>query len=331
MGIILSVMKAIALSFGLVLWLVGCMSSPVQVPPTASIEITLTLPATTTNTLLATSTKPHLPTTSPTHVSTSTRTPIPSPTADLAATVVAAQEPSLYASFPSPDGKWRMDILIYNCVSVDEGGDEYAYEQLLLVDLTSGKERVADEQLQFCGGLGAFGFEGRYWSPDSTYFYYTTTRQGVPDGCGYWEAPLSRVDVAAAHTEYLGMGTRSPDGGKIATWDPSFKELVIRDVNDGEIARFPAYANNEQLGPISWSPDSQSLVYLQVYSWCPLSGNSYLVEVDLSDSRQTLLLESENPTFGGVEWAASEELNLFDELGEEWKYNILADELTQNP
>ena len=253
----------------------------------------------------------------------------------MAATVVAAQQPSLYASYPSPDGKRRADIIIYNCVktsgSDQAGWNEYAYEELLLVELANGDKRVADVQLQSCGGLGAFGFEGRYWSPNSKYFYYTTARQGAPDGCGYWEAPLSRIDVTDPHKEYLGMGTRSLDGEKIATWDSAERALVIWDINGGEIARFPAFASNAELGPIIWSPSSQSLAYLQVNSWCPLAGKSYLVEADLLSSTQTMLLESEKPTFGSVEWDHRDELRLFDENGKEWRYNLLTNEVTPVP
>ena len=324
-------MKPIALTLCIVLWLVGCIPQPVQQSITPSIELTSTLPATTTKIPSASSTKTILPTITPTHISTSTRTPIPSPTEDLAATVVAAQKPSLYASYPSPDGLWRTDVLIYNCIKVNEGGDETALEQLHLVNLVTGDERLVDTQLQYCGGLGAYGFEGRFWSPDSNYFYYTTARLGVPDGCGFWEPPLSRFDLANLRTEFLGMGTQSPDGEKIATWDTSFKELVIRDINDGEIARFPAFSSDAGIGPITWLPDSQSLVYLQVNSWCPLAGKSYLVEADLLSTTQTLLLESEKPTFSSVEWADSDEIKLFDENGKEWRFNLDSKELTQSP
>jgi len=224
-----------------------------------------------------------------------------------------------------------MDILIYNCIKVNEGGDENALEQLHLVNLVTGDERLVDMQLQYCGGLGAYGFEGRFWSPDSKYFYYTTARQGVPDGCGFWEPPLSRIDLVNLSTEFLGMGTQSPDGEKIATWDTSFKELVIRDVNDGELARFPAFSSDAGIGPITWLPDSQSFVYLQVNSWCPLAGKSYLVRVDLLNSTQTLLLESEKPAFSRVESVASDEIKLFEENGKEWRFNLLSKVLTQLP
>jgi hypothetical protein len=324
-------MHKIILFSSLLILLAGCTAQTEQQSTLTTTEITPASLSTATTHPLPSSTKTPSPTIAIPSVSTPTRTAMPSPTADLAATVVAAQQPSLYASYPSPDGKWRMDILIYNCVSVDEGGNEDAYEQLLLVDLADGEAHLADEQLQSCGGLGAFGFEGRYWSPESTYFYYTNARQGVPDGCGYWEPPLSRIEIAAPHMEYLGMGSRSPDGEKITTWDSSEQALVIWDINGGEIARLPAYVSNEELGPIAWSPDSQSLVYLQVNSWCPLSGYSYLVLVDSSKPGQSLLIQSESPTIGGVEWDTKDELRLVDADGKEWRYNLPTKELIQVP
>ena len=42
-------------------------------------------------------------------------------------------------------------------------------------------------------------------------------------------------------------------------------------------------------------------------------------------------LNSENPTFGGVEWNTKQELRLIDENGNEWQYDLLSRELTQVP
>jgi hypothetical protein len=225
---------------------------------------------------------------------------------------------------------YRMDIIIYDCVSTG-GTDENAYEQLILVDPASGERLLADDQLLYCGGLGSYGFEGRYWSPNSRYFYYTTARQGTPDGCGYWAAPLSRYDVASTQNEFLGMGSLSLDGTRVATIDPVKQELVIWNIDNGELARFPAFTPSRQAGPIAWSPDNQSLVYLQVDSWCPLSGKSSLVLVDPSRPGQTQLLESQSPTFGSVQWNSPDELILFDENGKEWRFNLLTNELNQIP
>jgi WD40 repeat protein len=323
-------MKKVVLYIGLLILLSSCIAPTIQQPTLTTTEITRTSQPTVMMTSLPTSTETISPTNTPTQTTNPTRTPIPSPTADLAATVMATQTPMLYASYPSPVGMWRMDITIYDCAKTIEG-NENAYEQLVLVNLISGEGQLADEQLQYCGGLGAYGFEGRYWSPDSQIFYYTSARQGVPDGCGYWEPPLFRFNVNTLEIEDLGIGLRSPDGGKIVTWNSSEQALVIWNINDDEIARYPAFTSNAEIGSITWSPDGQSLVYLQVDSWCPLSGKSYLVLVDISKPEQSLLLESEKPTFGSVEWDFKTELRLYDENGEEWQYNLLTDELTQVP
>lgn len=250
-------------------------------------------------------------------------TETPAATPDIAATVAAIQQPRLYGSYPSPDGKWRAEVVIYECVKAG-GVDEIAYEQLKLVQVTSGDERTADDQLQYCGGLGAFGLEGLFWSPNSRYFYYTDAREGIPDGCGYWERPIIRLDTISLNKEYLGAGPRSPEGRKIATWQG--RELVVWNINDGEVTRVAAIAEAET-GPIAWSPDSQALVYVQFASYCPLSGKSYVVRLDLLELKQTLLLESEKPTFGDVSWDALDELALLDENGKQWIYSFTTQQL----
>lgn len=324
-------MKKLILVFILMLIISGCRPSTPQVPTPTSTFIPITPRLFATYTSNPTATFTPIPTNSPAKSPTPTFIPTPSPTAVLAALVMATQQPILFASYPSPDGMWRMDIIIYDCIKVQEDADENAYEQLLLVDPPSEDGQVAAEQLQYCGGLGAYGFDGRYWSPNSRYFYYTDARQGLPDGCGYWVPPLSRYDIAFAKNEYLGSGSLSPDGSKVAAWNTTELSLMIWDVNDGEIARYSPLNPVAQVGPIAWSPDSQKLVYLQADSWCPLSGTSYLMLVDVANHEQTLRVDSENPTFGSVEWNTEQELRLIDVNGIEWQYDLLSRELSRVP
>ncbi len=295
--------------------LVSCTPASVATPPARATPLPV---ATSTTTSTATLTPTASATATPTRI-----TETPTATVDIAATVVAIQEPRLYESYPSPDGKWRAEIVIYECVRTG-GVNENAYEQLKLVQVTSGDERIADDQLQYCGGLGAAGLAGLFWSPNGHYFYYTRYREGVPDGCGYWEPPIVRLDVASLNKEYLGIGLRSPDGRKVATWQG--RELVIWNINDGEIARVPAVAEADT-GPIAWSPDSRALVYVQFASYCPLSGESYVVRLDLPELKQTLLLESEKPTFGDVSWNVPDELALLDENDKQWIYSFATQQL----
>lgn len=259
---------------------------------------------------------------------TATTTPTVTATPDIAATVIAISEPRKFSSHLSPDGKWRAEVVIYDCVAVG-GADENAYEQLKLIHIDSSVEKIADSQLQYCGGLGAFGLAGLFWSANSRYFYYTNAREGVPDGCGYWEQPIIRLDVSNLELERLGSGPRSPDGTKLATrWG---QELAIWNINEGEVARISAMALDAEMGPIAWAPDARALVYIQFASYCPLSGKSYVVRLDLPTLEQILLLESETPTFGNVTWDVLNELTLLDKNGKRWHYNFTTQELRRVP
>ncbi len=87
---------------------------------------------------------------------------------------------------------------MYGCVAAgnsDEGSDEYAFEGLYLGRVDAGSFAQVDSQLINCGGLGAYGFQGLCWSPDSRYFYYDMAREGVPDGSGEWTAPIRQLEV----------------------------------------------------------------------------------------------------------------------------------------
>ncbi|MDQ2690866.1 MAG: hypothetical protein M3Y68_02420 [Chloroflexota bacterium] len=254
----------------------------------------------------------------------------------IAAAIMTEQAPRLFDSYPSPDEDWRAEVVIYDCISVDPASvDENAYEELRVINVGSGESNVIDTQLQYCGGLGAAGLEGLFWSPNSRYFYYTDGREGVPDGCGgYWQRPILRYEISTSGTEELGGGPLSPDGTKLATWQG--KDLVIWDVNEGEELGRVSYdiANLElESGPgaIVWSPDNQALVYMLVESYCPLSGQSAIVHVDLSTLEQSVVLESETPTFGDAVWTEAEEITLFDESGNQWVYTFETRELEPLP
>lgn len=256
-----------------------------------------------------------------------TETPNPTPT--IVGTVIAMSEPTIHSSHRSPDGEWQAEVVIYDCVPVGMEG-EFAFDQLNLIQLGENKTIAADSQLLSCGGLGAFGLAGLFWSPNSRYFYYTNAREGVPDGlCGYWSPPLLRIDVENPVPEFLGIGSLSKDETRLATWFQN--ELILSDVDEGEIARLPPFAPGTEIGPVTWSPDSQSLVYVQTELHCPLSGNSYVVRLDLPSLEQTLLLESESPTFVSATWDSPNELTLFDENGDQWRYNLATKELQGAP
>lgn len=293
---------------------------------TAISVATSTLQATQPNnpTATATFTLRQAETLTPTQVS-----PMPHPTSTIVGTVIAVSDSKIQSSHRSPNGNWQAEVVTYECVHVGEV-DAFAFDQLNFIQVADESTLVVDSQLQSCGGVGAFGLDGLFWAQNSRYFYYTNARESFPDGlCGYWTPPFIRIEVSNPVPEFLGIGNLSPDGSKLATWQDL--ELVVWDVDGGEVARTPAFAPDIDIGPIVWSPDSQSLVYLQIESYCPVSGLSYLVRLDLPETRQSLLLESEAPTFGNASWDDPEVLNLSDENGEDWRYIFSTKELQQLP
>lgn len=259
-----------------------------------------------------------------------TKTPTSMPDFDatasaIPAAVMSASSPRLHDSYSSRDNQWRAEVIIYDCVQVGEV-DTNAYEELRLIEVSTGEAKVVDSQLLNCGGLGAFGLEGRLWSPNSRYFYYTDARESWPDGgCGYWERPLLRLDVTDQSRESLGMGPFSPDGTKLATWQD--RDIVVWGLDEGEIARSPAQPADAVNGPIAWSPDGEALVYLQTEEYCNPSGNSYVVRLDLPELNANVLLESESLAFTGVTWEDPGRIELTDWDGNTWTYDFETEEL----
>jgi hypothetical protein len=286
--------------------------------------------------------------TSSSTVPVATKTPSPKPTVtktptpdDVATThfietasinaIVATVHPAVLASYPSSDGKWRVDIIRYDCINYtfpDYVGS-VAYEQLKIVNLADGTDKIVEDQLLNCDGIGAFGLDGLYWSPSNRYFYYSDWREGTPDGgCGsYLALPIYRLDTVTQDITTIGGSHISPDQTKLAFWHKN--EIVIWDLDMGEIERIQGLVPNAFNGAIAWSPDGRSLTYLQsTYDYCaPDYGTTYFTRLDLVDMSQTLLLKFESPGFGGVRWETSDEIILTDGEGKLWIYDLISREL----
>ena len=321
-------------------------STPAPLPPTALASTDLPA-ATSMSTSRPTSTRiltplPAAATKSPTSTAAPTRRPAttraatttPGPTAtdepDIAATLTAGSVPRLHAAYPSPDGRLRAEVHVFDCAPFPDGL-EYAYERLQVVDAASGETQFIDGQLQSCGGLGAFGLAGLFWSPSGRYFYFTEAREGVPDGCGYWSRPISRVDTTDWTTADLGGGHVSPDELLLATWDE--RDLVVYEIDGQETGRVAAAADALALGPIAWSPDSRSLAFVQAQMFCipGQSGSTTVGRVDVPSLTSRVLLRSEDPAFQDVIWAEPEWLRLTDDQGREWLFDIAGGELSAAP
>ena len=210
-------------------------------------------------------------------------------------TIVSTVQPALLAEYPSADGKWHVEVIRYECTNYSPE-EVIAYEQLKLIDLSDGSEQVVADQRLNCGGLGAFGFEGLVWSPNNLYFYYSESRVGFPDGmCGdYYAPPIYKLDTRTGETMMVGGGHISPDGTKLAMWLDN--EIVIWDLDGEGIVRVRPLKHNLSGGQITWSLDSQAIIYVQTESECaPDYGTTYITRLDLTDYSQTLLAEYPAP------------------------------------
>jgi hypothetical protein len=240
---------------------------------------------------------------------------------DIAATIVATETPQVVDVDTSPDGRWRAEVLAYECMPVSLG-EEFvnAYQLLQVSDTVSGNSTFIERQVRFCGGLGAAGLSGISWSRNSRFFYFTSAAEGMPEGCGWWMRPTARLDTVTWSIEDLGGGPLSPDGSTRASWQGD--ELLISSVEQGDSSRLKPLAPAPNLGQIAWSPRDPALVYLQTESDCYPWGKTYLVLVDLSDHSSRLLLESEAPSFAWVDWRDPGTLDLTDQDDGKWTYTL---------
>jgi hypothetical protein len=290
------------------------------------------LPAQTSPTAIATGTS--LPTDTPTAVA--SRTSTPDDVATFRAietasieTLISTVPPVVLEEKPSPDGKWLAEVIRYDCIAYQHPSyvERIAYEQLKLINLSDGTEQTIEDQLQNCDGIGGGGLKGLHWSPNNRYFYYTDWREGIPESCGNYAVPMIyRFDTLTQENFTIGGGHISPDQLKLAMWQRN--DIVIWDLDQGEVGRVESLTRVRFNGEISWSPDSQSIVYLQTEWDCaPDYGKTYLTRLDLSNMSQELLLEHDSPGFGSVRWDTMNQLTLRDGYNNEWVYSISTKEL----
>ena len=250
-------------------------------------------------------------------------------------TLISTVEPDVLEENPSPNGKWRAEVIRYDCINYQypDYVGRTAYEQLKLIRLMDGNETIVEDQLQNCDGIGGGGLKGLYWSPNNRYFYYTDWREGYPESCGNYIVPtVYRFDTLTEEHITVGWGHISPDQTKLAMWEWQKNEIVIWDLDRGEVARVESLERVRFHGEISWSPDSQSIVYLQTEWDCaPDYGKTYLTRLNLADLSQELLLEEEAPGFGAVSWDTMNQMTLTNGHNNRWTYDLVSKELKAIP
>ncbi len=309
----------------ILLTVAGC-SSPADSSPVATVS-TPTSTHTLTPTQSPTATRTPTPTHSPTVQVTPTKMASPEPTTEAQGRLLTEVTPRIHGTYPSPDGNWEVQVVIYDCTDVDpEAPGGNALEQLVLVSLADSTQTVLDSQFIYCGGLGASGLEGRFWTSDSQFFFYTSAREGVPDGCGFfWARPLLRVNITDPQPKRFGSSAISPDGNMIAAWISG--QLEIWETAGGQIAAAEIPISVASNGPIAWSPDNRSVAYLLTEEPC-LTGVTYVVTVALADMEPVLVLTSEDPSFSDLAWDDLNALTLSDREGTAWSFDLTTGQLT---
>ncbi len=254
------------------------------------------------------------------------------PTLDVTAVIAAvltAQPEQVAETHASPNGQWRVEIARHGCAPVGPDGSEAGFEQLRLIHAASGETRVIEDQLLYCGGLGAFGLGGLFWSGDSRYFYYTNAREAQPDGgCLGWYRPATRLEAATGERVQLVQGPESPDGFWQAGIDGP--ALVLWNRQTGAVLQIPRATAQLKGGGVAWAPDGKALVYLQWTEDCvPIGGQTSVVRLDLDSRQQTMVLAAQPVAFARVRWDAPYRLRLFTLDNQEWRYHLVTKVLSQ--
>ena len=277
--------------------------------------------------LAACTVSPSLTQVSPTAIpATTIPTPTQEATVGLPAAIMAVAAPETGAPLVSHNGVWQAQTVRYPCSTLPDTGEQMALEQLNLIRVSDGAVTPAAEQVIACGGLGAFGLAGLFWSEDDRYFFYTDAREGVPDGCGYWQRPILRLDPTTAQSERLGPGVASPDETTIALWQN--RELVVLDANGSEMGRLAAERPEAEIGTIAFSPQNDALVYLQTSSYCP-PGPSTLVHVALDTLQSRPLIEDAASTWRTINWSEEAAIVLSDAMNKQWRYQLDTGDLSE--
>ena len=88
-----------------------------------------------------------------------------------------------------------------------------------LIEVNTGRTDLLTDTVLNCGGIGAGGLVGLYWSPKSEHFYFITVREGVPDGvCWYWYPNIYFSNINDRTVKMLGGGVLSKYQTKLAYW-----------------------------------------------------------------------------------------------------------------
>ncbi len=229
-------------------------------------------------------------------------------------------------TLPSPDGKWLAELVHQGCVDAGPNGTVYFRMRIL----NSGGQEITKilEEILNCG-LGGASYHLRAWSPDSRYLYFDSAT--VPDGAACFSdfnKSVIRVEPASGQEMVLpGDGPVSPDDAQMAWRDR--KDLVLWDMNTGEMTRIEAVFPDVPVLYVLWALDGKSLFFVQNEVDCMPYGKSAIGRISLADRKAQILVESSDPVLIGVQEVKTDSLVLSDNQGRTWTLDLQTGNLTR--
>lgn len=192
---------------------------------------------------------------------------------------------------PSPDGEW----VAFSAENNRGGAD------LWLVDRDGNRQHVLVRcDSDICSQLA--------WSPDSRQILFGRKPASVSPEPQVFPLPWL-VDPSNGHVQRLDNdplitysgGTWSPDGRRLAFYDPNAKGIRVRDQSGGK----EVVISSNALLPGSWSPDSQRLIFITEES----AGDFTYMKVyqmDFASGKTSLLLgkqDNDASDYGLPKWS----------------------------
>lgn len=175
-----------------------------------------------------------------------------------------------------------------------------------------GPELVLVDQW-FEGGLGYPIPKVVGWSRDTRFLYFVDSI--IPDGCspaGGIQGDLRRVDLESGEIEpipldmTLGMMI-SPDSRNLIFYNPEGATLGLYNLESGEVKSisFDAGTGNDDYwyaGDFTWSPDSQSALFVLFYGDACFPSGTSIRKVDLRQAAVQTLIDKDERIFGIEDW-----------------------------
>ena len=271
----------------------------------------------------------------PSETPANTNTPFATP--DITSTSVAPTPEVISSPTPitvyesiSPDARW-----IATTSRVYVNGEE---RSLLKVSNDDGKVEWEVENKPFVEEppIGFWFPVPFHWSKDGNYLYFAHRASG--DGCfggnKHLGKDLQRLNLATGEVNDISSGGTymaiSPDEKYLAAVSYAREGIKIQNLENGDLKVLDLVIHQEDVGfeldqrYITWSPDSQSLVFVIMAGVCDGTVESYfnwIVRVDIQSLSQRFLTDKDEQGLVPISWIEQDKILVRDKDGNLWWIN----------